>query len=278
MPTFILYHANCADGFGAAWAAYRKFGDEAEYLPVRHGAAPPDVPDGASVYLLDFAYSRSVVLEMRRRFRELTILDHHRSAQLELGDLPYAQFSSDRSGAVMAWEHFHPGRPVPELLRYVMDRDLWAYELPRSREVSAALSAYPLDFDVWNDLDVTRLADEGVPILRYVEQQVRLLCDQARLARIADHDVPIVNAPVYGSEVGEELLKRHPDAAFAAIYFDREDGVRQWSLRSRDDFDVSEIARRFQNGGHRQAAGFETKIGADFVPQPPGARRVTRRK
>jgi nanoRNase/pAp phosphatase (c-di-AMP/oligoRNAs hydrolase) len=68
--------------------------------------------------------------------------------------------------------------------------------------------------------------------------------------------------------VGAELLKRHPDAPFAAIYFDRGDGKRQWSLRSREDFDVSRVARRFANGGHRQAAGFESDLPEDFVPRP----------
>ena len=33
----IIYHDNCADGFGAAWAAYKKFGaDGAEYLPMNY--------------------------------------------------------------------------------------------------------------------------------------------------------------------------------------------------------------------------------------------------
>ena len=35
----IIYHDNCADGFGAAWAAYKKFGaDGAEYLPMNYNA------------------------------------------------------------------------------------------------------------------------------------------------------------------------------------------------------------------------------------------------
>jgi hypothetical protein len=55
----------------------------------------------------------------------------------------------------------------------------------------------------------------------------------------------VVNALLLGSEVGEELLKRYPEAPFVAIYFDRGDGKRQWSLRSREDFDVAVVARLF---------------------------------
>ena len=36
MRRVVLYHADCADGFGAAWACYRKFGEaETLYLPVK---------------------------------------------------------------------------------------------------------------------------------------------------------------------------------------------------------------------------------------------------
>jgi hypothetical protein len=39
----VIYHANCIDGFTAAWAAWRKFGDDTEYVPASYGDAPPDV-------------------------------------------------------------------------------------------------------------------------------------------------------------------------------------------------------------------------------------------
>jgi len=278
VPSIVLYHAYCADGFGAAWAAWQKLGDDATYLPVRHGNPPPKLPNGASVYILDFCYPRHIIVKMRERFQTLTVIDHHQTAEEELDGLEYAIFDNEKSGAVLAWEFFNTGRPVPELLRYIMDNDLWIHQLPRSREVVAALSACRMDFQVWNDLKIAELADEGEPILRYKRQQVALLCDQVRFETLAGYRVPVVNAAVFGSEVGAELLKRHPDAPFAVIYFDRGDGIRQWSLRSREEFDVSRVAQQFQNGGHRQAAGFETEIGKDFVPQPKRAPKTTRRK
>lgn len=268
MAKTILYHGHCLDGFGAAWAAWRSLGDDATYLPVLHGAPPPELPAETAVTIVDFSYSREETLSMRSRYRELTVIDHHRTAEVELSGLDFATFDNSKSGAVLAWEHFHPGTEIPMLLRYVMDRDLWLHELPDSREVTAALSSYPMDFEVWSDLDISTLAEEGVPILRYQREQVRLACDEARFHEVAGYHVPIVNATILGSEVGEALLARHAEVPFVVIYFDRADGKRQWSLRSRDDFDVSKIARLFQNGGHRQAAGFETTIPENFVPAP----------
>jgi hypothetical protein len=264
----VLYHASCADGFGAAWAAWKKLGAEASYLPVQHGLPPPPIPAGSEVYILDFSYSRAETEAIGARASLLRVIDHHRTAEEELRGLEGALFDNGKSGAVLAWEFFHPGEPTPEILRYVMDRDLWLHQLPRSREVFAALSSYPMDFEVWSGLDVDSLAKEGTIVLRYQKELVELVCASVRMETIAGYGVPVVNAPLLGSEVGEELLKRHPEAPFVAMYFDRGDGKRQWSLRSREGFDVSKVARLFQNGGHRQAAGFETDIGPGFPPLP----------
>ena len=51
----ILRHGNCSDGAGAAYAAWKKFGDSAEYVEVHYGNPPPDVT-GREVYILDFSY------------------------------------------------------------------------------------------------------------------------------------------------------------------------------------------------------------------------------
>ena len=59
------------------------------------------------------------------------------------------------------------------------------------------------------------------------------------------------------SEMRSVLLDRHPDCVFAAGYFQRADVRWQFSLRSRSDFDVSSVAKRYGGGGHAGAAGFD---------------------
>ncbi len=114
VATFVLYHAHCADGFGAAWAAWKRFGAEARYLAVQHGAPAPSLPEGSEVYILDFAYTRAETETIRRRAASLRVIDHHRTAEEELRGLDYATFDNRKSGAVLSWEFFHPGKPVPE--------------------------------------------------------------------------------------------------------------------------------------------------------------------
>lgn len=61
----VIYHKNCADGFGAAWCFWRKYGTKAEYFGGVYNRPPPDVT-GKEVYLVDFSYPIDVVQQMLR--------------------------------------------------------------------------------------------------------------------------------------------------------------------------------------------------------------------
>ncbi|MDP9439710.1 MAG: DHHA1 domain-containing protein [Actinomycetota bacterium] len=260
--TYVLWHGGCPDGFGAAYAAWRRLGSEAEYVPVRYGEDPPAMESGSRVYILDFSYPRDVLLELNEKHVWLKVLDHHVTAEEDLEGLPFAEFDMDHSGAVMAWNHFCAGWPVPKLLRYVEDRDLWRWALPHSREINAAIASYPQDFATWDG--ITRLCvnevlrSEGRAILRAQKKAVDRICAGATLIPLETGDPlgALVNTPAYVSEVGEELLKRHEEAEYAVMYHITSDGGWSFSLRSRGDFDVSKLARRYGGGGHKAAAGF----------------------
>jgi len=75
--TLILYHAHCPDGFGGAYAAWKKFGDGAEYLPVKHGNPPPEDLSGAHVYLIDFTYPKDIMDTIVTEATSVIVLDHH---------------------------------------------------------------------------------------------------------------------------------------------------------------------------------------------------------
>ena len=137
---------------------------------------------------------------------------------------------------------------------------MWLFQLESSAEVSAALRSYPKDFQIWNSLSVADLAKDGIAIQRAINVQVSGHVEVATLRTVGGYLVPVVNATCYQSEIGEQLNVRYPDNPFAACYFDRADGRRQWSLRSKGDFDVSEVAQRFGGGGHRNAAGYVEAI------------------
>lgn len=270
----VLYHANCNDGFCAAWAAWRRFGPGADYLPVQYGQEPPDVT-GRLVFILDFSYKRPVLLEMASKATSIVVLDHHKTAMADLdGGEPMAggryrmlatglivRFDVNKSGGRLAWEYFRANQSSPWLVDYTEDRDLWRWKLEESREVNACLASWPRTFEEWDKLAfdttaVAHFAEQGKAILRYQSQLVDSICASAREIDLDGHRILAANTACLFSEVAGKLAEGRP---FGAAYFTRSDGKVQWSLRSRDDgLDVSEVAKKRGGGGHRNAAGFET--------------------
>lgn len=267
-PRYVIYHADCRDGFAAAWAARLALGHATpeggavHYIPAHYGDPPPETDPQGSVHILDFSYSLETMRYLIARHQgRVTLLDHHRTAQEELeGRIPGAVFDLLRSGAVMAWRHFHPGAEVPEVLLYVQDRDLWQWQLPNSRKINEALQQTPLEFEVWDRLSVPRLLEEGARLRAAALELVQANIDRAGVSEVLGTAVPSVEAEHHTSETAERLLELHPDAPFAAVYWHTErNGVpaTKFSLRSRKgSTDVSQIARLLGGGGHASAAGF----------------------
>jgi len=303
-PILCVYHANCADGFGAAWAVRNAVGvDNFEGFAATHGNPPPDVT-GRDVIIVDFSYSYDVLSDMGRKAHRVLVLDHHKSARDELSR--FAQFRTDapddgtfnahwkaalvdstmqggpnvatcfdmdRSGARLAWDHFNPGIEPPRLLQHIEDRDLWRFELPGTREVQAALFSYPYDFAVWdllmNDAAVEALRHDGAAIERKHHKDVaELVSVTKRRLVIGGYDVPVANLPyTLTSDAGHLMCQGEP---FAACYWDTEKG-RTFSLRSSDEgVDVAEVATQYGGGGHRNASGFRVPYGHPLTISPAG--------
>jgi len=111
-----------------------------------------------------------------------------------------------------------------------------------------------------NENELDRLKLEGGAIERkHFKDLAELLKVTTRRMKIAGHDVPVANLPyTMSSDAGHQLAQGEK---FAACYWDTPDG-RVFSLRSSDDgLDVSEIAKLFGGGGHRNAAGFKLAPG-----------------
>ncbi len=317
-----IYHGNCADGFTAAWAVWKRFGDAWDYFPGVYQSPPPDV-SGRDVVLVDFSYKREVMRAMRGhggyvsgKARSVLVLDHHKSAAEDLGaregnfctqihewtgpltwerhlgnaaqdemegavDSVYCLFDMDRSGAGIAWDFFHPGELRPKIIDYVEDRDLWRFNLPQSRDFSANLFSLPYDFHMWDRVAVAMedqqkrqaFLDEGGAIERKHHKDVAELVAAFRYEMIiGGHWVPVANLPyTLTSDAGHLMCQSYQSPQlqgeivtppFAACYWDTPEG-RVFSLRSIDGgADVSEIAKQYGGGGHKNASGFRLPHGA----------------
>ena len=279
----VIYHADCTDGFGAAYSAWKCLGNRAEYYPCKHGTEPPNVK-GKNVVILDFSFNNETTKKMIDEASQLLVIDHHKSAMVELHDIPNTHFDMTKSGAMLSWEFFHPGKEPPKFIRYIMDRDLWSWELDYSKEFSAAFDMVPFEFEEFEKFEDDSVFDDvvkrGSYILAYSKTVVKKVCEKAQQRKLDDKDVLVVNASHWMSEIGARLA---PDCDFALIwYWDHEAQNTKVSLRAfHDTVDVAEIAKGFGGGGHRKAAGFQLPKDShieDIFDKPKRTTRTTKRK
>lgn len=263
----VIYHANCADGFSAAWCFWRKFGTGADYLPGVYGNPPPDVA-GRNVFLVDFSYPHDVLAAMLLDAWCVTLIDHHKTAieasygLLSAGLIRYIDL--DRSGATLAWDYLFPHEQRPPLLGHIEDRDLWRFQLPGTREIQACVFSHPYSFETWDRLmaadavELLKMTAAGAAIERKHHKDVaELVAVCRRRMTIAGHDVPVASLPyTMTSDAGHLMADGEP---FAACYWDTAEH-RSFSLRSRSTgLDVAAIAQTYGGGGHQHAAGFRVE-------------------
>lgn len=268
----VLYHAKCTDGFGAAWAAWLKLKESAQYIPVQYGEkiTSEDSPTGFTldftgkeVYIVDFSFDRETLLKIADVASRVVLLDHHKTAEDDLKDLTAPnmeiQFDMGRSGAKITWDYFHPNTPN-WLIDYVQDRDLWQFKLPQAEQMGSFLQSLPFEFEVFSKTfesgqeNCLLLAAGTFQWMRfYVDFMKRMSIKSTFLGCL---NIPVVNTPRPAiSEVVGELSEGN---LFAAGWNVREDGLIEYSLRSRGDFDVSALAKTMGGGGHIKAAGFSS--------------------
>jgi oligoribonuclease NrnB/cAMP/cGMP phosphodiesterase (DHH superfamily) len=177
--------------------------------------------------------------------------------------------------------------PRPWWVNYTEARDLWRWDsLPNSREICAYLGTLEFTKEAWDGLD--KLGNEeidsievaerfGKGALAHINHYVREVVKQAQTGFLriqtgeqesedgsivlpisTDYRIAVLNVPYLNcSEVGNELAKTHD---ISLTWFERGDGIIQFSLRSIGDIDVSVIAKSFGGGGHKNASGFQLSV------------------
>ena len=313
MKKLVIYHSNCTDGFGAAFAAWLKLGNEAEYFPMQYGAGTtvadlnslyPSLRD-YEIYILDFSLPKTEMDWLFDNAKRVVWLDHHKTAfemwckeyypgklytqplvdtassRADNNDFRHTIILNDnKSGAMIAWEYFHPGKEIPMLIKHIDDYDRWQFKLEGTKEFNKALWSYaPWNFEQWAGIigcGTYEYVLEGAAILRAHEQNVQAVVKgsarRCHLSHLKDQDPAwysmhehweaefdvdalglVANCPSHlASDVGHELANQ--SGTYGLLWYINKDGKCSCSLRSNGDYDVSAIAKSFGGGGHKNAA------------------------
>lgn len=286
----VIYHKNCDDGFGAAFAAWKAMGDAADYQPLEHGEDISQIDfDQREVFVLDFCFSPDVMAQLLPRVLRIGVVDHHKSAleaweqhlgvKAKDGMLQHQDgrltlfFDLSKSGAYLSWQYFHAKTPVPRMIAHISDGDLWTFEMKGTREFYVYLRSQGRSFAGWDKLctamqdqaKAQNVVDTGRRIGGFYTQQLDSIINAGRDVAIDMADAAgnrarglAVNATkLFASELGNMLAAK--SGTFALVW--ETDGVTAFcSLRSVAGFDCIPFAKAKGGGGHPQACGFQVPL------------------
>jgi hypothetical protein len=266
-PTLVLYHADCPDGFGAAWAYWKRWGDRARYVPISYDQVPLPEVTGEDVVMVDVSAPADRLHALNAQARSFRLLDHHESAEQELAALPFATFDLSRSGAALGWNDAFPGVPLPRLVRYIQDRDLGRPFEPGARECLLVLDSLLRNFAAWDafaqrlehDLDGVRA--EGRPMAQQYDAFIARFVRQAVPVTLAGVPALIVNVPhIFATDVGLSLAQETPLGL--TWYLDGASQVHLSLRGHKSHFNVIPVAEGLKGGGHRDGAGARLTLDA----------------
>lgn len=259
----VFYHGSCTDGFGGAYAAWKKFGSRAEYVPLEHGRPLSVFPQKKEVYFIDIVASEPELMSLIRANRRVTAIDHHITQEKLVKRTQDYLYALNHSGATLAWRYFHKNKKMPRLLLHIEDDDLFKFKVSHTREICAMLELLPYDFKIWDNfakqLDNLnkrkQIIEKGAHLLSYNNILISDIIEStASHVLFQGVKTYAVNSPIFKDEIGHRLYTKHPPMAI--IWSERKD-KRKVSLRSVPSFDVSKLAQKISGGGGlKNAAGF----------------------
>jgi len=277
----VIYHGGCTDGFGSAFACHMYFKNKSKeitYYPAQYGSLPPDV-SGKNVIICDFSFKYPVLINMISKANKLAILDHHKTAEEDLKNIPITHkvFRMDHSGAYITWKFFHRTEAVPPVILYIEDNDIWNKVLPQTLEITTFLLAVKFDFaefeklldeNYWNNTVIPGGAGMKIQNDVYIDSGIKKASPKFMKINNKYYFVAHLNSSILKSELGNKVFTTYPNVNFSTIY-NHNDGTNEtyFSLRSTNDReDCSQIAKLFNGGGHRNASAFTLGCIVNNIP------------
>jgi len=263
--TVVFYHGGCPDGFGGAYAAWKKFGDTAEYVSLSRGEELPyEMAKDAEVYFIDFSYNQEEMEKFNAIAKRMVVLDHHQGVESVITSMPNHVYDTERSGAGIAWDYFHPDLPRPQLINFLEDDDLFRFRFPDTRPILSYLGLHPFTFEFWDEtseiledpIKSEKLLAKARIFGECFEKLAEVAVERAKMIEFEGYTVAFATAHPYKpikSLVGNLLAKKFPP--FALVVAAHPDGYGV-SIRSDGSVNVAQIAEKFGGNGHPYSAGF----------------------
>jgi len=271
-----IYHSRDLDGWMSAAIVKLKHPD-IELIGWDYGQPIPKINDVDGVIMVDVSFSPEEMLELSRRVRwNLKWIDHHISAIKAYNEFvgQGESFLSCRlndkfAACELAWQYFFPDKSMPEIVRLLGRYDCFGhkgtdeeqkvldFQYAARAQITNPEEAYKALISI-KDQHISGWLDVGQGIYSY-------LCTEARQTYERKFDIDFdgykfgcvndcrFNPVNFG-------IKYHEDGydGFACFHYQNSQFI--YSLYNDNGLvDCSVICKKRGGGGHKGAAGFQTK-------------------
>jgi oligoribonuclease NrnB/cAMP/cGMP phosphodiesterase (DHH superfamily) len=230
-----------------------------------------DVPlNFSSVMVTDISPPADIV-ETLSGDRDFLLIDHHLSS-LPLSGHPFVILDTGKCAALLTYEKltadgYDLGR-YRKLVERVNDFDLWKLKFDDSLKLNILLNLLGIDRFEKRFLETPYedfLAEEKYIIsIEEARRDTYIRKAMKNIHRVTDKNglqVAAVFAESYGSELGNAIISQ--GQADYVLIINAQRG--KFSLRSRQDVDVSKLAETHGGGGHKNASGFSADLDPMFA-------------
>lgn len=241
--------------------------------------------DNEYIIIVDFSVFPEMMNKILKKTQNVIWIDHHISAIDKYKDyanrdkLKGIQFEDDDnliSGAALTYLYFFENcrtkedciekfNKVPYYIQLISDYDTFAKKLyPQSYYFKLYLESKKNtpEAKLWKDIlelkkhDIEDLCEDGKVIDTYLKETNEDLNRQTGFERTVDgYNAFILNTNRRGSQLFNELYEKY-DICIICYY-----NGKKWLYglyTSKDNVDVSKIAQKYNGGGHKGAAGFNS--------------------
>jgi oligoribonuclease NrnB/cAMP/cGMP phosphodiesterase (DHH superfamily) len=273
--TILVTHKGCMDGSGCA-LVFLKAGGKKEnirFVPAgmveRFVKEEPEIQGNRFLLFADIGFVDPKYVDILEKRGNCVVLDHHKTSLFMQGR-SWCLIDAVDGGTACGCEMLRRYLEVEDegikfLCRVIDDHDRWKLKEPQSQDL-AMLSVFlgQKIFIEWfqgrdfadglftkTDLDIMAVLkerrDENIAnaIKHVIKREVAWGDKTAKVGYI-------VTSEMNTSLLMNKVLEAHPELDAAALL---DFSKTQVSLRSRNGYDVSEMAKYFGGGGHNAAAG-----------------------
>jgi oligoribonuclease NrnB/cAMP/cGMP phosphodiesterase (DHH superfamily) len=261
-----FFHANCVDGAASAAVIRHKY-PHAKCYPMNHGDPLRAKVKGKKLFIVDFSFKPELLKRFAKEAVSVHWYDHHITAVPIRKEVGWGDIDLKESGASLTWKKEFPDKPMPRIIEYVRDKDLYEWKLKDSRAISMYLRGVseinnPLS-EFWknslsgiSDSDWQGMIEKGNLALLFQRATLKQGLKSAFEINFHGHRTLALNWVLEASDMGEMIYKELGYEIALMFYYTG--NIWNFSLRS-EKVDVSKLALKYGGGGHPGASGFRTE-------------------